>query len=147
MKKWLKRIFVVLAALFLGAQFFRPERTNPATDPTKMLRAPANVQAILERSCYDCHTYQTRWPWYSGIAPVSFLLTHDVEEGREELLFSEWRAYTPRDADHKLEEICEQIQEREMPLPPYLIMHPSARLSDADRQVLCEWTLNERAKL
>jgi hypothetical protein len=135
----LKRLLVVFAVLFVGAQLVRPARTNPETDPTKVLRAPANVQAILDRSCRDCHTNDTHWPWYSGITPISFLLTHDVEEGREELSFSQWNAYTPRERDHKLEEICEQVEEGEMPLKPYLLLHPGARLSPADVQTLCGW--------
>ncbi len=150
MKKVLKWAAVVLALLFLGAQFRRPERTNPAVDERKTLRANTRltpeVAAILERSCNDCHSSETVWPWYSNVAPASWFLKSHVDEGRRELSFSEWGGYTKRKRERKLHEICQQVESGEMPLKSYLPLHPSARLSDDDRRVLCEWARREEER-
>jgi len=145
MKKWLKRIAVVLAVMFVIAQFVRPDITNPPVDPKLEYRAPAHIQPILDRSCNDCHSNRTRWPWYSQISPVSWWLKDHIDEGRHELSFSEFGSYAPKKAAHKMEEVCEMVKKGEMPLREYLWGHPSARLSDADKQALCEWAeLEER---
>jgi mono/diheme cytochrome c family protein len=140
LRRVLRIALPILAVAFVAIQFVRPERTNPPVDPSLEVRTPVQVQAILERSCYDCHSSETRWPWYSNIAPMSWTLVHDVEEGREEMSFSHWNSYSVRDEDHLREEICEQVEDGEMPLKPYTLMHPRARLSDEDRRVLCGWT-------
>ncbi len=150
MKKALKWLAVALALLFLGAQAYRPDRTNPKVDEAKTLRAgarvPPEVAAVLERSCNDCHSSETRWPWYSNVSPVSWFLKRHVEEGRRELNFSEWGGYTPRRRERKLHEICQQVEAGEMPLRSYLPLHPSARLSDADRRLLCDWARAEEER-
>jgi Haem-binding domain len=134
----------------LLAQFVRPDRTNPSIDPARRVDAhltvPADVQAILDRSCRDCHTNETRWPAYSAVAPVSWYIAHDVHEGREHMNFSEWGGYDRDDAQHKLEELCEEVREGHMPVKPYTWMHPGARLAPADVDRLCKWTDTERAK-
>jgi hypothetical protein len=143
MKTWLKRIVVVLAVLFVVIQLHRPRRANPPVDPSRTIQAtmpvPPHIDAIIRRACNDCHSHDTNWPWYSNLAPASWFLAHDVEEGREHLNFSEWAQYPPRDAAHLLEELCEETKKGEMPLRPYVVMHPRARLSDADKRALCEW--------
>lgn len=149
--KWLKRAIIALVILFAVAQVIRPSMTNPPVDESRTLQAKAQVQpevhAILERSCNDCHSNKTAWPWYSQIAPVSWYLVRHVNEGRRELNISDWAQYDTRRATKKLEEICEQVKEGEMPLKTYLPLHPSAKLSDADKQALCDWTNQERARL
>jgi hypothetical protein len=100
---------------------------------------------VLERSCYDCHSNETQWPWYSQVAPVSWLVHHDVVEGREHLNFSEWNQLSPDKRDHKLEEIEELVSEGDMPLAYYLPLHPAARLSEADKQAVVSWSKQERA--
>lgn len=151
MKKALKWAAVVILVLFAGAQAYRPERTNPKVDASKTLgansRVTPEVAAILERSCNDCHSSETRWPWYSHVAPASWFLQHHVEEGRRELSFSEWGAYAPRKRERKLHEICEQVESGGMPLKSYMPLHPSARLSDEDKRVLCEWARGEQERL
>lgn len=141
----------VFFAMFAALQLVRPERTNPPVDPSMRLDAqltvPREVAAILERSCRDCHTNETRWPWYSQVAPPSLLLAHDVREGRDELNFSEWGDYDAETADEQLEEICEMVTDGEMPLRPYTWLHPDARLSAADVSRLCEWTEQARREL
>ncbi len=150
-----KKILLVLVLLFVIAQLLPKALfpiSNPGVDSTKTLDAGAQkltpqVAAILNRSCRDCHSNQTRWPWYSKVAPVSWLLSRDVAEGRRELNFSEWATYTPRRKDRKLEEVCAQVTRGEMPLGVYLPLHTDAKLSDADRRALCVWTGLERAAL
>ena len=143
MKKWLVRIGVVLAIAFLAIQVYRPARTNPPVDPSRTIQSvmevPGPVNAILKRACNDCHTHDTHWPWYSNIAPVSWLLVKDVNEGREHMNFSNWAGYDRSDARHALEEICEETEKGEMPLKAYVLTHPRARLSKADLQTLCSW--------
>jgi Haem-binding domain len=107
----------------------------------------AHVSGILTRACQDCHSNQTVWPWYSQIAPVSWLIVHDVNEGRGELNFSEWGRYTARRQDRKLKEICEQVERGKMPMPIYTFMHPQTKLTASDRKATCEWTAAARKNL
>ena len=151
MMKWLKRIVLAIAILFVAAQLIRPSMTNPPVDESRTLRAraqvPPEIHAILERSCNDCHSNKTAWPWYSQVAPVSWYLSRHVTEGRRELNISDWAAYDNRRATRKLDEICDQVKAGEMPIKSYLVLHPSASLSDADRQALCDWSEKERARM
>ncbi len=146
-KKVLKWSLVVLSLLFLGAQVYRPDRTTPPVDAGKAIaahtRMTPEVAAILRRSCNDCHSSETVWPWYSNVAPASWFLKKHVDEGRRELSFSEWGTYPRRKRERKLHEICEQVESGEMPLKSYLPLHPSARLSDEDRRTVCEWARAE----
>ncbi|MCA1619168.1 MAG: heme-binding domain-containing protein [Acidobacteria bacterium] len=150
MKKVLKWSAVAFALVFLGAQAVRPDRTNPPVDASKTLgantRMTPEVAAILERSCNDCHSSETVWPWYSNVAPASWFLKWHVDEGRRELSFSEWATYTKRKRERKLHEICQQVESGAMPLKSYLPLHPEARLSDEDRRVICEWTRREEGR-
>ena len=150
MKKALKWSAVAAALLFIGAQAYRPDRANPAVDERKTLRANTRltpeVAAILERSCNDCHSSETAWPWYSNVSPVSWFLQQHVDEGRRELSFSEWGTYTKRKRERKLHEICEQVESGQMPLTSYLPLHPSARLSDEDKRAVCEWANEEEER-
>ena len=146
----LKLSAVVVSLLFLGAQAYRPDRTNPAVDERRTLsantRLTPEVEAILRRSCNDCHSSETAWPWYSNIAPASWFLKQHVDEGRRELSFSEWASYPKRKRERKLHEMCEQVESGEMPLKSYLPLHPGARLSDEDRRRLCEWARQEEER-
>ena len=137
MKKNVKRAAIVLGVALVGAQFIRVDRSNPLVDGE--IVAPAGAQAILERSCYDCHSNRTVWPWYSQVAPVSWLVGRDVHEGREHLNFSTWNRLAPDKQQKAVHEIWEQVSEGEMPLSIYLPLHPRARLSDADKAVLKSW--------
>ena len=130
-KKWI--IPAVLLALGL-AQLVPVSRTNPPVKAS--FEGPIAVREIFQRSCYDCHSNQTQWPWYSYVAPASWLVADHVEEGREELNFSNWPAY---DDSSMREEIVEETTEGEMPMPSYLLIHRKARLSSEDLAVLREW--------
>jgi hypothetical protein len=99
----------------------------------------SEVANVMKAACYDCHSNQTRYPWYSYVAPVSWLIKHDVEDGREELNFSEWATMPKRRVIKKLEEIGEMVQEGEMPLRVYKITHHDARLSEAQKNLIIEW--------
>ena len=136
-------------ALLVLAQALRPARTNPPIDPSRTIEASTNmspeVRAVLERSCRDCHSNATRWPWYSNVAPVSWLVISHVNRAREDMSLSNWAAYDPDKSRELLGEMCEEVKAGDMPLGSYLLAHPSASLSDDDVRVLCEWTDWERA--
>jgi hypothetical protein len=124
--------------ILVAIQFIRIDSTNPPIDsdiPTSI-----EVKSILRRSCYDCHSNETIWPWYSHIAPISWLLAWDVRDGRDELNFSTWSQYSTQRQLKKLKESWEQITEGDMPPWYYLLPHPDARLSPAERELLRQWT-------
>ncbi|MEX1277115.1 MAG: heme-binding domain-containing protein [Bacteroidota bacterium] len=151
MKKALKWIGIVLAVVFLGMQAVQPERTNPPVDESNTLYArintPPEVRAIIDRSCSDCHSHNTRWPWYSYVAPVSWFLADDVKEARSELNLSDWGQYQKTRAIAKLDMMCQEVLDGKMPFPPYLIMHPGATLSQEEIDLLCDWVETERDNL
>lgn len=151
MKKALKIAAVVLFVGFVVVQFIRPDFTNPPVDESQTLEAdvplPENVKTILRRSCADCHTNETVYPWYSKIQPAAWFLDDHIREGRAELNFSEWAKLADGRKKRKLEEVCEQIQSREMPLPSYLWIHTDAKMSDDDIRILCDWTKAEIEKI
>lgn len=151
MKKTLKIIALVLFLVFIGIQFVRPARTNLPIVQEQTLEAttqvPDDVQRVFQRSCNDCHTNQTNWRWYSEIAPVSWGMANHVNDGRKELNFSEWATYESRRKRRKLDEVCEQVQTKEMPLNQYVWVHWDAKLSDAEIKAVCDWTVSERLKL
>jgi hypothetical protein len=102
--------------------------------------APTEVLAVLERACYDCHSHETKWPWYSRVAPVSWLVAHDVREGREELNFSTWNRLDSKKQVKAMHESWEEVEEGKMPPWFYLPPHPEARLTAEDREVLRAWS-------
>lgn len=142
---------VVVVALLVIAQLIRPDMSLPNSDPAhsieRAVTVPQNVRQILQRSCYDCHSSKTRWPWYAKVAPSSWLLARDVNDGRKELSFSEFATYTARKQYRKLEGLCDEVKQGDMPLWFYLPLHPASKLSDADKQTLCAWTNQVRAQI
>jgi hypothetical protein len=138
--KRLGHFILVAAVVLVGIQFIPMDQTNPPV--LAEVEASANVKRVIERSCYDCHSNETRWPWYSQVAPLSWLITSDVNEGREHLNFSTWGRLSTEDRVEKMEEIGEEVEEWEMPLWFYLPLHPEARLSAKDRDLLLEWSRN-----
>lgn len=147
----IKRILLGLLVVFVLIQLYRPSRENPPVDQAKTIEQsmaiPQNVETVLARSCNDCHSSKTVWPWYSGIAPVSWLLADHIKDGRKELNFSEWGDFSARRKRRKFEEICEQVNKGEMPVSSYLWLHPDAKLSPAERTLLCDWANGEKAKI
>ncbi|MEJ2467828.1 MAG: heme-binding domain-containing protein [Campylobacterales bacterium] len=135
----MKKILIIVLLVVIGIQFV--PMNVPAEVPTKAddeLEAPEEVQAILKRSCFDCHSNHTDFPWYSSIAPVSWFTKMHVKEGREHMNFSTWASYDDEKKAKYLDKIPKAIKSK-MPLPSYLIMHKEAQLSDDDKKVLTEW--------
>ena len=136
------RVGGLIAVVGLLMQFYRPARTNPSTDPARTLWAhvavPPETAAVLKRACRDCHSNDTRWPWYSNVAPVSWLVIDDVNHGRSHFNYSDWARYDAKESEHLLKSVCTLARKGEMPLSIYLPMHPDARLSQADVDALCQ---------
>lgn len=134
MKKIVRGTFIALIIALVVMQFIQPDRTNPEVDPSQDFLAMNNVDEevgkFIQSACYDCHSHSTEWPWYSKVAPVSYIVAHHVEEGREHLNFSEWGSYSEGKAEHKLEECVEEIKEGEMPMSGYVALHAEAKLTD-----------------
>ncbi len=151
MKKYLRWFGIAVVVLFVAVQFFRPDRTNPAADLALAIGAQSgitpHVANLIKTSCYDCHSNDTRWPWYSGISPVSWLVADDVQSGRKHLNFSEWGNYTKSKRVLKLGQIYEQVSKSEMPIPKYLYMHPDAKLTAAERDSITSWTEQEQDRI
>lgn len=154
----MKRLFRVFrwvaVAVVCGVivmQFFGRAKTNPAFDASQSIEARLQVTppvaAILDRSCNDCHSNKTRWPWYSNVAPVSWFVIDHVNEGRENLNFSEWGRYTQSDVDGLLKQMCREVRAEVMPLSSYTPLHPGSKLSTEDVKTLCDWTDAERARI
>ena len=151
MRKTLKWIAVGLLTLFLAAQIYQPERSNPPIDESKTifaaLNVPPDVKAILDRSCSDCHTNNTKWPWYSYVAPTSWLTARDVKNGRSSLNLSIWGTYKRTRQAGKLDDISEQLTTDKMPLKPYRMMHPGAVLTKEEIALVSRWAEEERDRL
>ena len=111
------------------------------------LKLPAEVTAILKRSCVDCHSSQTAWPWYSYVAPVSWLVERDVRRGRDHMNLSEWQQYPSQQRQKLLADIASAVKNGEMPLLQYTLVHQQARLSDAERDLVYQWARRERRRL
>lgn len=132
------KVGVALAAtLLLVAQFIPVDRTNPPVQSD--VSAPPAVKDVLVKACYDCHSHQTRWPWYSRIAPVSWWIAGHVHDGRQDLNFSRWPTFDFVSQELILREIDEQVSRGTMPLRSYRLGHPAARLSPAERDLLLAW--------
>ncbi|MEA2572075.1 MAG: hypothetical protein QOI24_4076 [Acidobacteriota bacterium] len=135
-------IFLILLALFVMIQFVPVAKTNPPV--TGEIVAPADVKAIFRKSCYDCHSNETVYPWYNRVAPVSWLLASDVTGGRKKLNFSTWQQLPPDRQNRKRKQIWKEVGSGDMPLWFYLPLHPAAKLSDADKAIVKAWSEGSR---
>jgi len=129
--RWLP---VVIAVVFGAIQFIPVDRTNPPVE-TEFVAGP-EAAAVLRRCCYDCHSNETVWPWYSRVAPVSWFVSDHINEGRLELNFSTWNRYADADRLKKLTKVRKQVEKGKMPLKSYLLIHRHAQLSPADISIL-----------
>lgn len=111
------------------------------------LKLPAEITTIFKRSCADCHSSQTAWPWYSYVAPVSWLVERDVRRGRDHMNFSEWQQYTMQQRQKLLADVASAVKNGAMPLPQYTFIHRQATLSDAERDLVYQWARRERRRL
>jgi hypothetical protein len=133
-----RKLLIALVVLLVIAQVVPfPPADNPPLG--QEVPAPPEVRTILRVSCYDCHSNETIWPWYSHVIPMKWLVRGHVMEGREHLNFSTWDQYTPQRASRRLEDVVDMVQEGEMPLPSYLRLHSDAALSPEDQSRIIEW--------
>jgi len=130
-------IATVIAVAAGAAQFVPVARTNPPV--TAPIEPPDEVRVVLARSCGDCHSNATRWPWYAHVAPMSWLVTHHVTEGRSNLNFSYWNALSPKERATKAKAVVDQLAAGKMPLSSYLLIHHDARLTPAESRRLRDW--------
>ncbi len=148
MQRWVKKAGLATAFLLLAIQLIPVNRSNPSLDLSETIYAaqpvPAEVKTVFERSCKNCHSDETAWPWYSYVAPVSWVVAHDVHQARKTMNLSEWDSYSTQRKDDKLEEICEQLTNRDMPDRKYAIFHPNARTTAQERAMVCQWTEDSR---
>jgi len=146
--KAFKKVLILLLIVFVGIQFVPTNRNQSTeildTDFSKTFEVPQDVQQLLETSCYDCHSNNTNYPWYNKIQPVSWFLEHHIEEGKEELNFSDFGSYSGRKQKSKLKSVISQIEDDKMPMPSYTFMHADAKLSEADKKLLINWVANLR---
>lgn len=140
-----------LAVVFLAIQFFGPVRLNPPVIPSHTIQSqlpvPPRVAGLLNRSCMDCHSYETHWPLAGHVAPISWWMIGNVNAGRNALNLSEWAHYRPAYVWATLTAISQAVAERAMPPDSYLEFHPQSRLSDDERKALSDWAQKQRERL
>ena len=143
MSKNLKRGLLALLAILVVIQFFGINKTNPPVNKSEdfiaLMSPPAEVANTLKAACYDCHSHETKYPWYTSVAPLSWWIGNHIEHGREHLNFSTWNAYDAEEKEHKAHECYEEVEKGKMPLKPYVNMHPEARLTDKQKEALISW--------
>jgi hypothetical protein len=134
----MKKFIAFLVVVIIGIQFIPVERTNPPVQSE--IDAPAEIKAIFKKACYDCHSNETNWAWYTKVAPSSFLAVKDVNDGRKHLNFSEWNFN--KESKYK-EEIWDEIREEQMPPWQYKIFHSEAKLTQEEKNLLRNWATNK----
>ncbi|NUN69592.1 MAG: heme-binding domain-containing protein [Bacteroidetes bacterium] len=151
LRRTLRNILIAVGAVVILMQFIQPSRENPPIDPAMTLQShhqvPAEIASLLDRACRDCHSNATVWPFYSYIAPASWLVSYDVMEGRKHLNFSEWGKYKEGKRMQKLSGIYQAVTDRTMPMPKYIPLHPEADLTDAERTALSSWAQQEAERM
>ena len=142
MRPWIKKALYVVG-FFMFVQLFPLATTNPPVDPARTIHASMNldtsVSSTLARACNDCHSNLTVWPWYSRVAPLSWLVISDVRRGRSAMNFSDWKSISPEKQSEIVPDICKEVADREMPLEQYLLMHPRAKPTHAETEAICTW--------
>ncbi|MDP2412477.1 heme-binding domain-containing protein [Daejeonella sp.] len=139
----LKIGLIVLLVILVAIQFVQPARNQSVQASTggiaSVISVPENVQAILQNSCYDCHSNNTRYPWYAGLQPGAWWLASHIDEGKAQLNFDEFGNYSKRRQLSKLKAIQGSIEDESMPLPSYTFIHKAANLSKTDQKLLKDW--------
>jgi hypothetical protein len=146
-----KKIMLLLLVILIGIQFIPPAR-NTSSSPTpgdifELYPAGEDTKQLIRTACYNCHSNNTAYPWYAHVQPVGWWLAHHIDEARAELNFSEFSSYKAADADHKLEEVAEEVKEKAMPLKAYTWMHKDARLTDKQRNYIIAWAEDTRKQI
>jgi len=134
----MKKLIAFVVVVLIGIQFIPVERTNPPVQSEIM--APDNIKAIFKKACYDCHSNETNWAWYTKVAPASFLAAKDVHDGRKHINFSEWSIN--KEAKHK-EAIWDEVREEQMPPWQYKIFHSEAKLTIQEKDLIRNWATNK----
>ena len=147
--KIIKKILILLLIVFVIAQFFRPDKNEGSTETIVAFlddtKPPEDVKLILKQTCFDCHSSFTKYPWYNNITPVNYWMAKHIKEGSKHLNFSKWNDYSVKKKDHKLEELIEMVEEKEMPLPSYTWTHTEAKLTDSQRESVIAWAKQVRS--
>ncbi|NMH24899.1 heme-binding domain-containing protein [Flavobacterium solisilvae] len=147
----MKKILIALLVVLVVLQFFQIDKTNPAVDESKDFlktqNTPEEIASIIKTSCYDCHSNESKYPWYSNVQPAGWFLKDHIDEGRRELNFSTFTDYEVKRQDHKLEECIEYIEKDEMPLGSYTLVHREAALTEAQKNILIDYFKSVRTKL
>lgn len=150
MSKTLRRILLGLLAILVVIQFFQIDKTNPDTNPEEdflyLTAPPTELGMLIKDACYDCHSHETRYPWYTYVQPVAWWIKDHIDEGREHFNLSVWATYDAEKRAHKLEEAIEEVEEGHMPLPSYTWVHGEADLTDAQRREMTAWFENQMKK-
>lgn len=146
-----QKVLLVLLSVFIIIQFFRPEK-NKSTAPTPNdlfahYQAPDSLKQLIKTACYDCHSNNTNYPWYSQIQPVAWWLDDHIKVGKKKFNFSEFATYDAKKADHKIEELIEMVKEGEMPLKSYTIIHTDSRLTTEQRIAMTNWAAGIRKQI
>jgi hypothetical protein len=141
---WKKKALLTLLIVFIAIQFIQPAHKKNGqvlpTDIVKMYNVPLNVQSVLKTSCYDCHSNNTRYPWYFNIQPLGWMLNSHVTNGKENLNFSDFGSYSERKQKNKFRAIAKSIDEGSMPLWQYTIIHKDARLTTETKAFIINWS-------
>jgi hypothetical protein len=135
----MKYTIIIIIALAILAQFIQIEKTNPISDPALEIKAPKEIKTLLVNACYDCHSNNTKWPWYSNIAPMSWAIKNHVEDGRKWLNFSTWENYTKEEKQKKVKELFRSVHSA-MPPSDYMYWHDEAKLTKEQRKLIRDWT-------
>ncbi len=140
-----RNVVLALIGFVVVAQFIQPKRTNPPAIASRSLAAnikvPVPVQGILKRACGDCHSNQTVWPWYSHIAPLSWVIVDDVNEGRRHMNFDDWEnRQRPKLGNDLLADVCKEVKDKGMPPFSYRLVHKPSRLTSEEVGALCSWS-------
>jgi cytochrome c551/c552 len=136
----MKKFYIFLVVVLVGIQFIPLEQSSPPVQYD--LIAPTDIKNILRKGCYDCHSNETNWAWYTKVAPLSWLTTGDVNKARKKLNFSDWGLMRASEQAKMKEEIWEEVREESMPPWQYRIMHPSTKLSIEEKNLIRSWALN-----
>ena len=149
--KIVKIIALILLVGFVGIQFvptdLNQSDTVPKTDFLLVNKTQENISALLQESCYDCHSNNTEYPWYNKVQPVAWFLEDHINEGKEELNFNEWDAYSNRRKNSKLKSIISQVKDDEMPLASYTLIHKDAKLSNSEKTLIIDYMKNLKETL
>jgi len=139
----MKKILIVIIVAFVLIQFFPIDKNNPVATPKmdflQIKNTPEKTATLIRNACYDCHSNETKYLWYANIQPVGWFLNDHIKEGRKELNFSTFATYDKKRQAKKLKEAAEQLEKNEMPLDSYIILHPEAKLSDADKKEMIDY--------